>query len=488
MGSSAADNLKLDFTTFYNVIDNSLTPTKHTRHAINPSTEEPLPEVPVSTQEDVDDAVRAGQEAFTAWKELSYEERAGYITKFTDAIEANLEGLTEMLGKEAGKPIPSAGMEFALVMGHLRETVKLRIPDEVVEDSEERTATIRYTPLGVGVGIIPWNFPILLAIGKLDAALLTGNTFIWKPSPYTPYTSLKIGELGAKIFPPGVLQVLSGNEDLGPKLTAHPGVAKISFTGSTATGKKVMQSCAATLKRVTLEMGGNDAAIVCEDVDIAAVIPKVSMLSFIHSGQICMVIKRVYVHEKIYDEFLEKMAAFVKNLKVAPAGDPEAMLGPIQNAMQFGKVKDLYNEIGRQGWQTVLGGLPDQQNRPAEKGFFMPPTIIANPPDDSRIVVEEPFGPIIPVLKWSDEKDVIRRANDTMMGLGASVWSSDIERASRMAKKLEAGSIWVNTHFELSPHMQFGGHKWSGMGVDWGVLGMKGWCNPQAFWVRKVIV
>jgi len=210
------------------------------------------------------------------------------------------------------------------------------------------------------------------------------------------------------------------------------------------------------------------------------------MLSFLHSGQICMVIKRVYVHEKIYDLFLKQMAAFVKKLKVGGADDQEAMLGPIQNNMQFNKVKDLYSEIAKQGWQTAVGGAPDAKGF-RQKGYFMPPTIIDNPPDDSRIVVEEPFGPIVPVLKWSDEKDVIRRANDTVMGLGASVWTSDLERGARMAKQLEAGSIWVNTHFELSPHMPFGGHKWSGIGMDWGVVGMKGWCNPQSLWVRKVL-
>ncbi|KAK3389590.1 Aldehyde/histidinol dehydrogenase [Podospora didyma] len=492
MGAAAQD-YRIDFESFHNVIDNGLTPTKKMRHAINPSTEEPLPPVPVSTQEDVDDAVRAAHEAYTAWRELSYEDRAGYLLRFADAIEANLDGLTDVLGKEAGKPVQAAGMEFFLTLGHLRETAKLRLPDEVVEDNDERSAVIRYTPLGVGVGIVPWNFPVLLGIGKLDAAVLTGNTFIWKPSPFSPYTSLKLGELAAKVFPPGVVQVLSGDEDLGPRLTAHPGVAKVSFTGSTATGRKVMQSCATTLKRFTLEMGGNDAAIVCEDVEIAKVIPKVAMLSFLHSGQICMDIKRLYVHEKIYDEFLAQLVSFVSNnFKTGGAGDKEAMLGPVQNSMQFAKVQDLYSEIGKQGWITALGGPVSPKNPQSngtlpKKGFFMPPTIIDNPPDDSRIVVEEPFGPIIPVLKWSDEKDVIRRANDSKMGLGASVWSPDIERAQSIAKKLEAGSIWVNTHFELAPYMPFGGHKWSGIGMEWGIPGMKGWCNTQAMWTRKAL-
>ncbi len=215
--------------------------------------------------------------------------------------------------------------------------------------------------------------------------------------------------------------------------------------------------------------------------------PQVSIFAFLHSGQICMNIKRVYVHEAIYDEFLRQMVAFVENLKTGGAGDPEAFAGPIQNRQQLARVQNLYNETPRQGWKAALGGGPTCVPSPREdgKGFFMPKTIIDNPPDESRVVVEEPFGPILPIMKWKVEEDVIRRANDTHMGLGASVWTADIARGERIAKRLEAGSVWVNTHFEVAPHVPFGGHKWSGLGMDWGVEGLKGWCNTQAFWVRK---
>lgn len=206
-------------------------------------------------------------------------------------------------------------------------------------------------------------------------------------------------------------------------------------------------------------------------------------MAFLHAGQVCMEIKRLYVHEKIYSEFLKQLVDLVKQFKIGGAGDTEAFFGPVQNRMQFNKLQNLYSEIPKQGWQVALGGIEDQRSK--TEGFFMPPTIIDNPPDDSRIVVEEPFGPIVPVLKWSDEEDVIARANNTNMGLGASVWSKDIDRARRMAKRLEAGSLWVNTHFELAPYVPFGGHKWSGVGMDWGTVGMKGWCNAQAIWVRK---
>lgn len=366
-------------------------------------------------------------------------------------------------------------------------------------------------PLGVGVGIVPWNFPILLGLVKLSSALLAGNTFIWKPSPYSPNTALKVGELAARIFPKGVVNVLSGDESLGPLLTTHPDVAKISFTGSVATGKKVMQACAATLKRVTLELGGNDAAIIYPDVDIAAVVPKVrtirsdtlplhpsfglvtllimmqiAQLAFVHTGQVCMAAKRIYVHEEIYDAFLAALANVVQGaLKAGPSTDATAVLGPVQNRMQFGKLQDMYSQINKQGWRAVPAPDPSASTKGPEGGFFLPPTLIDNPPDSSRIVTEEQFGPIVPLLKWSDEDDVVRRANATLMGLGGSVWSADVAKAERTARRLEAGVVWVNTHFELGPQAAFGGHKQSGIGVESGLEGLKGWCNSQVVWVRK---
>ncbi|KAI9163095.1 putative aldehyde dehydrogenase FUS7 [Paramyrothecium foliicola] len=476
----AVPEYTIPFDTFQNVINNELVPTAKTRQAINPSTEETLWDAPVTTQEDVDKAVKAAKAAWPAWRDLSQDERAEYLNKFADAIEANQQQFVELLGKEAGKPPQAGGFELFLTMSIARETPKLRLKEEKPEDNEDRTAIVRYVPLGVGVGIVPWNFPMLLGAGKLFPALLAGNTFIWKPSPYSPYSALKLAEIGTKVFPPGVFQALSGEEDLGPMLTSHPGVAKVSFTGSVATGKKVMAACATTLKRVTLELGGNDAAIVCEDVDIEKVVSKVVFLAFVHSGQICMNIKRIYVHEKIYDDFLAAMVAFTKQFKVGDYTDSEAFFGPIQNKMQYTKLHDLYSQIDKEGWKIALGGPTKNES----KGYFITPTIVDNPPEDSRIVVEEPFGPIVPVLKWSDEADVISRANASELGLGASVWSKDTERAKRMAEQLEAGSIWVNTHFEVAPNVPFGGHKQSGLGMDWGEVGLKGWCNAQAYWIK----
>ncbi|KAK4183226.1 NAD/NADP-dependent betaine aldehyde dehydrogenase [Podospora australis] len=481
-----SEDLKItDFETYRNVINNKLTSTKETRQATNPSTNEPLPPVPVSTQEDVDAAVKAATAAFPAWSALSQDERGEYLLKFADALDANAEAFTKLLGEEAGKPPQGAGIEYLLTVVQIRGTVAHRLTETVVEDTPERTVTIRYTPLGVGVGIVPWNFPILLGIVKLSSALLTGNTFIWKPSPYSPNTALKVGELAARIFPPGVVNVLSGDEGLGPLLTMHPDIAKISFTGSVATGKKVMAAASGTLKRITLELGGNDAAIIYPDVDLAAVVPLIATWAFVHTGQVCFAVKRVFVHEDIYDEFLAALTGFVTAaLKSGGSTDPTAVLGPVQNSMQYAKLQDLYSQIEKQGWKANPPVSP-----PADvargQGFFVPPTVIDNPPDDSRVVAEEQFGPIVPLLKWKDEDEVVKRANKVIMGLGGSVWSKDKVKAEKTARRLEAGTVWVNTHFEVGPQAGFGGHKQSGIGVESGLDGLKGWCNAQAVWVRK---
>ncbi|KAJ3962993.1 hypothetical protein N0V92_000281 [Colletotrichum tropicale] len=473
---------KLDFTKFYNVINGKLETTPKTRHGLNPSTLEPLAEVPLSTAEDVDRAVQAAKAAQEAWAETPYEERKKAVAKLGDLMEENLNEFAVMLSKEQGKPIGFAQFEISEAIKHFRGVPTLPFPEEVVSDDPDRRVITRYVPLGVAVGIVPWNFPILLAVGKICPALITGNAFILKPSPFTPYCDLKIVELAQQVFPPGVFQVLSGDDNLGPWLTSHPGVDKVSFTGSTATGKRVMESCAKTLKRVTLELGGNDAAIVLPDVDIKAVAPKIVTLALYNSGQVCIAIKRIYIHESIYDELLTEMANVVNSFPVGDGQKEGTMLGPVQNQMQFERVKDLLKDIEEQKHKLAAGSTAPASNG---KGYFITPTMVDNPPDNSRIVVEEPFGPVFPVLKWSDEKEVIQRANNTDMGLGASVWSKDLEKAQAIAKKLKAGNVWINTHLELQYDAPFGGHKQSGIGYEYGAGGLKAYCNAQSMFITK---
>lgn len=291
--------------------------------------------MPVATKKDVDKAVECSRAAFKAWSRTTFENRAGLLLSYADSIEAQREPLERLLVLEQGKPLSLAKKEFDMSLQWLRTFATMEIKDEVLSDNEDRIVTQTYTPLGVCCGIVPWNWPVLLCLGKVGPALITGNTAIIKPSPFTPYCDLKLGEIGASIFPPGVLQVLSGGDDLGPMLTEHPGIDKITFTGSSATGKLVMRSCAQTLKRVTLELGGNDPAIVCEDVDIDVVVPKITALAFLNSGQICMLVKRVFVHEAIYDKFLAAMVAFAKGLRTCDGFEDDAFVGPIQNRLQY---------------------------------------------------------------------------------------------------------------------------------------------------------
>ncbi|GMK56819.1 hypothetical protein CspeluHIS016_0306590 [Cutaneotrichosporon spelunceum] len=474
----------LDWTSYNNTINGRAAKTATTRHGINPATEEPLPEVPVATQDDVDAAVAAGRAAFPAWSRTSWDEREALVNKFMDVVEVNQAGFVDMVVKETGKAVSTAGMEFASTIKFGRELAALRVEDKVLVDSAEMTGTLRHVSLGVGAAIVPWNWPLLLATIHLVSGLITGNCVIVKPSPFTPYANLKLVEVAASIFPPGVVQVLSGGDDLGPMLTEHPDIDKVSFTGSSFTGKKVMASCARTLKRVTLELGGNDVAIVCDDADLVKAVPAIATMAFLSSGQICMAVKRIYVHEKVYEPFKAALVDFAKAIKMGDPEDPTTLVGPIQNAMQYGKVQELFSEIKKEGWNAIVGGDPDA--RAAQpKGYYMHPTIIDNPPPDSRIVQEEPFGPIVPLLKWSDEEDVLADANASKMGLGGSVWSEDTERAVRLAKRLECGSAWVNSHFHLEPRVPFGGAKSSGLGRSLGTLGLEGWMEPQSLWVPK---
>ncbi|KAF5261345.1 hypothetical protein FOXYS1_7975 [Fusarium oxysporum] len=373
------------------------------------------PPVPVSTREDVDRAVQAAKKASEAWAEVPYKERQALVAKFADSIDLIKEDLAVLLTKEQGKPLqlPHVGIDKAIQF--LQGYSQLPDPEEVIEDKPGRRVVTRYVPLGVAVGTVPWN-----SAAKIGPALIAGNAFILKPSLFTPYCDLKLAELALKYFPAGVVQALSGNDDLGPWLTAHPGVDKISFTGSRATGKKVLQSAAGNLKRVTLKLGGNDPAIVCSDVNVKEVAPKLAMAALANSGQLCIAVKRIYVHESIYDDVLETLASTVKSLPVGDGLESTTVMGPVQNHLQFGRVKSLLADIQSHGLKLVAGSISPSD---AGKGYFITPTVVDNPPDASRIVVEEPFGPVFPILKWKDEDEVLRRANgNPMPRFGPQTW------------------------------------------------------------------
>ncbi|KAL4863381.1 hypothetical protein BDV12DRAFT_29040 [Aspergillus spectabilis] len=468
---------------FVQIINGESAPTTNTRHGINPANLTPLPEVPVTTQGQLDQAVEAAQKAFKLWSKVPYEERKKAVLAYADAIDNLRTQFRDLLITEQGKPIPQADAETDCAIEWIRGMAGIQLPEDVIEKNDTRTVITRYTPLGVVCGIVPWNFPLLLATGKIAPALLTGNVIIVKPSPFTPYCGLKLVELAQQFFPPGVVQSLSGDDNLGPWMTSHPGIDKISFTGSTTTGKLVLQSASKTLKRVTLELGGNDPAIVFPDVDVEKVAEKVAFFAFLNSGQICLNLKRIYVHESIFDRFKAALVKSVQGYTLGDGSQKTTSHGPLQNSMQFDRVKTFFADIKSQGWDVAVGGNIDKS-----PGYFITPTVIDRPPENSRIVVEEPFGPIVPLLSWKTEEEVISRANDTRMGLGASVWTNDLDKAARVARELQAGTVWVNTHFDLSPIAPFGGHKESGVGSEWGANGLKGFCNVQTLFLNKQVV
>ncbi|KAH0432503.1 aldehyde dehydrogenase [Colletotrichum camelliae] len=467
----------LSFSTFYNVIDGASATTTETRHGINPSTLEANPEVPISQPEDVDLAVKAARKAFGTWRLVPEEDRRKAVAAFAASLGEHLQDFATMLVKEQGRPMWGAQMEVSASVDRLAATAKISLPETVVEDTEKRQVVTRHTPLGVVCAIVPWN-----SCTKLGAALVAGNAFILKPSPFTPYCGLKLCELAQRFFPPGVVQGLSGDDRLGPWLTAHPGIDKISFTGSTETGRKVMESCSKGLKRVTLELGGNDAAIVFPDVDVVSTATEIAQTCLFNTSQVCLTIKRIYVHKDIYAQFLQAFSAVVESFKPGDGFTAGALLGPIQNERQFKKIQDMVSEVRSANLNIVCGNTSSPMTG---KGYFITPVVVDNPPDDAPVVTQEPFGPIIPLLAWSNEEDVIQRANDSKLGLGASVWTQDLDHGAKVAKRLEAGSVWVNNHMDLGSSAPFGGHKESGFGVEGGLAGILGYCNSQTLYLPK---
>ena len=447
---------------------------------VNPATEEVIAHVPDATREDLDRAVDAARAAFPAWAATPIEERRAKLMALGQAILAEADGFMRLLTQEQGKPHSEAQGEVMGAGYWLMGAASLDLPVTVNEDSDDRYSETRHVPLGVVGAIAPWNFPMVLAMFKVGPALLAGNTMVLKPSPFTPLTTLKFGEIARAILPAGVLNIVTGGDEVGPWMTSHPGFDKISFTGSTATGKRVMQSAAPTLKRVTLELGGNDAAIVMPDVDVAKVAEELFWAAFRNNGQICIATKRMYVHRDIYEPLRDALVAYARTVKIGDGSEQGTQIGPLNNEQQYGRVLDLIQDAKDKGYTFLMGG-----ERSEAPGYFVPITILDNPPEDSRIVQEEQFGPVLPLLKFDDYEDVVRRANATDYGLGGSVWGADEDKALEIAARIASGTVWVNETQHLSPTAAFGGMKHSGVGVEGGVEGLLEYTNAQTIVRRK---
>jgi aldehyde dehydrogenase (NAD+) len=447
---------------------------------LNPATEQAFAQAPDCSPEQLDQAVAAARAAFPAWAATPYAERQKLVASIAGVLAADLDGLHRLLTREQGKTHANAQGDVMGGAHWCQQAATLELPVTVVEDSAERYGETRHVPIGVVGAIAPWNFPVILAFFKVAPALLAGNTVVLKPSPFTPLTTLKIGELLRGVLPDGVLNVVTGGDMLGPWMTSHPGIDKISFTGSTQTGRKVMASAAASLKRVTLELGGNDAAIVLPDVDVAAVAEKLFWAAFGNTGQICIATKRMYVHKDIYEPLKAALVDYAKTVKIGDGAEQGTQLGPIQNRPQYERVLDLIADAKAKGYDFILGG--DVADTP---GYFVPISIIDNPPENSRIVQEEQFGPVLPLLKFDNIEEAISRANASEYGLGASVWSADTAKALSIGSQLQTGTVWINETQHLSPLAAFGGHKQSGLGSEGALEGLLEYTNAQTTFVRR---
>ena len=479
MAIRAEESLEIE-ENFTHLIDGKLEGSKSSFPVTNPSTENTLAKCPDASKEQLDRAVIAARAAFNGWASHSYSERAEMLRKFGSTIVEHTESLSELLTREQGKPLVQAKSEIQRAATQYDRITRIEVCPEVIADDDSQCIELRYRPLGVVGAITPWNVPVILASGKIAQALYTGNTMVLKPSPYTPLSTLRLGELAAKIFPAGVLNILAGGDELGIWMTEHPDIDKISFTGSVATGKKVMASAASGLKRVTLELGGNDAAIVLEDVDPKKVAPKLFAAAFVNSGQICAAIKRVYVHESLYEELADAIVEEVEKVKFGDGLDPSSDYGPVNNKMQFEKLVDLIKDTKQSGAKILTGGdVPDRA------GYYINPTVVVDVDDDARVVKEEQFGPVLPILKFSNLEEGIRRANDTRFGLSGSVWTNDLVKGEEIAARLQVGTARVNQHLGMSPDIPFGGAKESGLGREYSIVGLKGYMEPEIVHINK---
>mmetsp|Transcript_9382 Transcript_9382/g.18554 ORF Transcript_9382/g.18554 Transcript_9382/m.18554 type:complete len:486 (+) Transcript_9382:264-1721(+) len=437
----------------------------------NPYDGSVVAEAPTCSKEDLDLAVEGARKALPAWSAKTFEERKEVLQKMSAILDKNKESLSKLLVLEQGKGLPQAEFEIMASQIWFQSAFKMENPNKTLNDSEQAKVQKTYRPLGVVGCIVPWNFPLVLFHFKVPLALLAGCTIVLKPSENTPLSTLELARLYNEVLPPGVLNVVTSEQrDLGEWMVAHPGIDKISFTGSTSTGKKILENSAKHLKRVTLELGGNDAAIVLEDADPKSTAASLFQSAFINSGQVCVAVKRVFVPESIFDEVVNGIAEHARNAPFGNGLEEGMFFGPINNGMQYERVRELLVDALDNGAEMVVGEVPPP--RDDTKGYMFKPVVLRNVKEGMRIVDEEQFGPVLPVLSYTDIEDAIHRANDTEYGLGASVWTSNEDEGEKVASRLNAGTVWINTHAEMDGTVGFGGAKCSGIGCEGGSEGL----------------
>jgi acyl-CoA reductase-like NAD-dependent aldehyde dehydrogenase len=477
---------------FYNIIDGERVSARNTLCVVNPATGKQLAIVPDVDRAQLDEAVSAAQKAFSGWRAVSISERKAKLTGMLNRISDHAEELSVLLTAEQGGPLARARSEIDLLtkaFGPALMQMELNDKEQEVPESLDvfgRSGAIghvtkRHTPIGVVGAISPWNLPVRLSFTKVIPALLAGNTVVLKPSPFTPLSVLRISDYVHELLPRGVFNVVTGGDDLGPWITSHPGINFITFTGSTLTGKRVSESGAATLKRVTLELGGNDPGVVLFDAEPEKIAQALFDSMFLLGGQACISIKRLYVHEDIYSKMIEALVAIASATKVGDGFDPHTRLGPVQNHSQYKRLQLVWEEIKRSGAKVLFRGVVPTNT----EGFFFPVTLLDNPPDDADFVTQEIFGPIRSIFKYKNLDEAIRRANDTSYGLGASVWGSDPGQLRTVASRLEAGTVWINQHSIRNPFVPASAYKDSGIGVEFGQEGLESFCNLQVIVAKR---
>lgn len=429
------------------------------------------------TVDDLDAAIAAARAAQPAWAALGHGERSRILNSIADEIEANAEELAVLLSREQGKPLdgPNARFEVGACAAWTRNAADTPLEPEVVFEDGTARAELHYEALGVVGAIGPWNWPMMISVWQIAPSLRMGNAVVVKPSEYTPLSVLALVEVFNRHLPEGVLTAISGDREVGGAIAAHPGLDKIMFTGSTATGRKIVESSAHNLARLTLELGGNDAGIVLPGTDVAAIAENLFWGCFINSGQTCASLKRLYVHESVHDEVIEALAGMARTMPMGRGVDEGNVLGPLQNEKQFDIVSRLVDDARARGARVVAGGEPAPELGP----LFYRATVVTDIDDGSPLVDEEQFGPVIPVVKYSAVEDAIARANASEQGLGASVWSSDPDEAVAVARRIQAGTVWINQHGALNPNIPFGGTKASGYGHEFGIHGLKAVSAPK---------
>jgi acyl-CoA reductase-like NAD-dependent aldehyde dehydrogenase len=467
---------------FYDIIGGQRFSAARKLSVINPATGKELATVPDVDAASLDDAVDAARKAFPAWRALPLARRKEFLKEALTEIDRHAEELSVLLTAEQGRPLFQARWEIDLLTKRFGPAfMQMDIPEIEQDVADIGHVFKRYTPIGVVGAITPWNLPVLLSFIKTLPALLAGNTVVLKPSPFTPLTVLRISDYIRDLLPPGVLNTVTGGDELGPWMTSHPGIDHISFTGSTATGKRVLASASATLKHVALELGGNDPGIILADADSHAIAQDLFNSMFLLSGQGCICLKRLYIHEDIYPALTNALVAVARSAKVGNGLDPDTVLGPVQNCLQYQRLQSTWEEI-KKSRATILfrGDVPTN-----EKGFFFPITLLDNPPEDASYVAQEVFGPIRSVFKYKTMDEAIRRANNTSYGLGASVWGKNSDELQRVARQLEVGTVWINQHLVRNPFVPASAYKNSGIGVELGEEGVLEFCHIQVIGTQK---